>query len=116
MSLGNLDYWPIVIAAVAALMPLRQTHGAIIGRKAGAGRKNLSAQGLGNLFLAWAIEAGIDGRLHGLRHWTATELGNRGATQHEIMSVTGHKSPAEVARFQNTPAANGTSAPTRVTL
>lgn len=37
--------------------------------------------------------------LHSLRHTAATELGERGATEAQIMAVTGHKSSAGVQRY-----------------
>lgn len=37
--------------------------------------------------------------LHSVRHTVATELGNAGATEAQIMSVTGHKSSASVNRY-----------------
>jgi integrase len=37
--------------------------------------------------------------LHSLRHTAATELGDAGATEAQIMAVTGHKSSASVQRY-----------------
>ncbi|MBT6123680.1 MAG: tyrosine-type recombinase/integrase, partial [Halieaceae bacterium] len=37
--------------------------------------------------------------LHTVRHTVATELGDAGATEAQIMSVTGHKSSASVNRY-----------------
>ena len=37
--------------------------------------------------------------LHSLRHTAATELGEAGATEAQIMAVTGHKSSASVGRY-----------------
>lgn len=37
--------------------------------------------------------------IHSIRHTVATELGNSGATEFEIMSVTGHKTSSQVKRY-----------------
>ena len=37
--------------------------------------------------------------LHSIRHTVATEMGNKGATEAQIMAVTGHKSSASVNRY-----------------
>lgn len=80
-----LDQWP-------------QKHIAILANDGGRGT---SVQGIGN-FMATAIEeAGLPERcvLHGLRKAAARRLAEVGCSAHEIMSITGHKSLAEVQRY-----------------
>jgi len=52
-------------------------------------------------FAAWATEAKLPARcrLHGLRKARTAELASEGASAHEIMAVTGHKSLSEVQRY-----------------
>src|SRR5262245_41259209 len=56
---------------------------------------------LGVKFAEWATEAGLPARcrLHGLRKARTAQFASQGASPHEIMSVTGHKSLAEVQRY-----------------
>jgi integrase/recombinase XerD len=62
--------------------------------------KPFSANGFGNKFRVWCNQAGLRHcSAHGLRKATATRLAERGATPHEIMSITGHKSLEEVERY-----------------
>lgn len=62
--------------------------------------KPFSAAGFGNKFREWCNEAGLrDCSAHGLRKATAARLAERGATAHEIMAITGHKSLEEVERY-----------------
>src|SRR5262245_39199432 len=59
-----------------------------------------SANGFGNAFREWCDEAGLPQcSSHGLRKAAATTLAERGATPHEIMSITGHRSLAEVEHY-----------------
>jgi integrase/recombinase XerD len=59
-----------------------------------------SPAGFGNRFREWCNQAGLPHcSAHGLRKATATRLAERGATPHEIMSVTGHRSLEEVERY-----------------
>jgi integrase len=93
---------PLHREAVVALMGLggpdvASLKGAIVART--GSKKGLSAQGLGNLFAAWCEPVGIKARLHGIRHHVASSLAEKGATPHQIASVTGHKSLSEVARY-----------------
>lgn len=61
--------------------------------------------GFGNRFREWCNQAGLAGcSAHGLRKAAATRLAEAGASPHEIMAVTGHKTLAEVERY--TAAAN----------
>ncbi|KQO80566.1 integrase [Methylobacterium sp. Leaf90] len=56
--------------------------------------------GFGNRFKKWCIQAGLPHcSAHGCRKAAAARLATRGATAHQIMSVTGHQSLAEVERY-----------------
>lgn len=62
--------------------------------------KPRSAAGLGNSMREWCNAAGVEEcSSHGLRKACARRLAEAGATPHEIMSVTGHKTLAEVERY-----------------
>jgi len=62
--------------------------------------KGRSPDGLGNLMRQWCDKAGLtECSAHGLRKACARRLAEAGATSHEIMSVTGHKTLAEVERY-----------------
>lgn len=54
--------------------------------------KPFTANGFGNRFKKWCREAGLPDRcsVHGLRKAGATRLANSGASDHDIMAVTGH--------------------------
>jgi integrase len=60
-----------------------------------------TANGFGNRFRKWCDKAGLPGHCtsHGLRKAAATRLAECGATPHEIMAVTGHRSLDEVERY-----------------
>jgi integrase len=60
-----------------------------------------SAKALGGDFRRWCDAAGLPKRcsIHGLRKGGARRLAEAGATAHEIMSVTGHKTLSEVERY-----------------
>lgn len=59
-----------------------------------------TSNGFGNKFRRWCDEAGLPHcSAHGLRKATAARLAERGATPHEIMSITGHRTLAEVERY-----------------
>jgi len=58
-----------------------------------------TANGFGNKFRDWCVAAGVPGRAHGLRKAAATRLADNGATPHEIMAITGHKTRKEVERY-----------------
>ena len=48
----------------------------------------------------WCDRAGLEAcSAHGLRKACARRLAESGATPHEIMSITGHKTLAEVQRY-----------------
>jgi integrase/recombinase XerD len=56
--------------------------------------------GFGNTFRAWCNQAGLRHcSAHGLRKAAAAWLAERGATAHEIMAITGHRSLEEVERY-----------------
>jgi integrase len=62
--------------------------------------KPFSAASFGNWFREVCDEAGLQGlSAHGLRKAAARRMAEAGCTPHQIMSVTGHKSLAEVARY-----------------
>jgi integrase len=54
--------------------------------------KPFTSAGFGNRFKSWCQEAGLPDRcsVHGLRKAGATRLANSGASDHDIMAVTGH--------------------------
>lgn len=62
--------------------------------------KARTAAGLGNVMRKWCTAAGLEGcTAHGLRKACARRLAEAGASPHEIMAVTGHKTLAEVERY-----------------
>lgn len=62
--------------------------------------KSRSPNGLGNLMREWCNAADLpECSAHGLRKACARRLAEAGATAHEIMSVTGHKTLAEVQHY-----------------
>ena len=59
-----------------------------------------TAAGFGNRFRAWCDEAALPQcSAHGLRKAAAARLAELGATEHEIMAVTGHRTSKEVVRY-----------------
>jgi integrase len=59
-----------------------------------------TAAGFGNRFRERCDQAGLRGfSAHGLRHTACTRLADAGATGHEIMSWSGHRTLKEVARY-----------------
>lgn len=62
--------------------------------------KARSPDGLGNAMREWCDKAGLAlCSSHGLRKACARRLAEAGASAHEIMAVTGHKTLAEVQRY-----------------
>lgn len=62
--------------------------------------KGRSPDGLGNKMREWCNAAQLpECSAHGLRKACARRLAEAGATAHEIMSITGHKTLAEVQRY-----------------
>lgn len=59
-----------------------------------------TSNGLGNKMREWCDAAGLPQcAAHGLRKACARRLAEAGATPHEIMAITGHKTLAEVQRY-----------------
>src|SRR5450631_2255442 len=60
-----------------------------------------SKKALGGDFRKWCDAAGLPKRctMHGLRKGGARRLAEAGATPHEIMAITGHKTLSEVERY-----------------
>ena len=62
-----------------------------------------SPNGLGNAMRGWCDAVGLpDCSSHGLRKACARRLIEAGATAHEMMAVTGHKTIAEAQRYAET--------------
>jgi integrase len=58
-----------------------------------------TSNGFGNWFRDRCIEADVPGRAHGLRKAAAARLAELGASDREIMAVTGHQTSKEVDRY-----------------
>lgn len=60
-----------------------------------------TAAGFGNRFRKWCDEAGLPARCsaHGLRKAAAARLAEAGATERQIMAITGHRTSKEVTRY-----------------
>lgn len=62
--------------------------------------KPFTSNGFGNKFRIWCNEAGLPHcSVHGLRKAAASRLAELGCTEQEIMSITGHKTSKEIARY-----------------
>jgi integrase len=62
--------------------------------------KPFTSNGFGNALKDWCRQANLPHcSAHGLRKATAARLAERGATPHEIMAITGHRTLAEVERY-----------------
>jgi integrase len=63
--------------------------------------KPRSKYGLGNDFAKWATEAGLPARcrLHGLKKSGMRRFAEDGATTHELMGLSGHRTLTEVQRY-----------------
>lgn len=62
--------------------------------------KPFTANGFGNWFRKRCNEAGLPHcSAHGLRKAAAARLAEAGATEHEIMAITGHRTSKEVTRY-----------------
>jgi integrase/recombinase XerD len=62
--------------------------------------KPFSAAGFGNKFRDWCNQAGLQAcSAHGLRKALCARLAERGATPHEIMAISGHRTLEEVERY-----------------
>jgi integrase len=63
-------------------------------------RRAFSSAGFGNKFRYWCDEAGLKHcAAHGLRKAAAARLAELGASENEIMAVTGHRTSKEVTRY-----------------
>jgi integrase len=89
---------PLTPELKAAIDACPTKHLTYLHTLAGAPR---SAKALGGDFRKWCDAAGLPKRctLHGLRKGGARRLAEAGASAKEIMSVTGHKTLAEVQRY-----------------
>jgi integrase len=88
---------PIHPDLVAVLAALPRDAFTFLQTRLGASR---SPNGLGNKMREWCDAAGLpECASHGLRKAISRRLAEAGATPHEIMSVTGHKSLSEVERY-----------------
>ena len=59
-----------------------------------------SAAGFGNKFRSWCDQAGLSHcSAHGLLKAAAARLAELGASEHEIMAITGHQTSKEVSRY-----------------
>lgn len=87
---------PADLAAIMAATPL-VGHSTFLVTGYG---KPFTANGFGNWFKKRCREAGLPHcTAHGLRKATAARLAERGATPHEIMAITGHRTLEEVERY-----------------
>jgi integrase len=89
---------PITPELRAAIDACPTMHLTYLHTKAGAPR---SAKALGGDFRQWCDDAGLPKRctIHGLRKGGARRLAEAGATPHEIMSITGHRTLAQVQHY-----------------
>jgi integrase len=63
-------------------------------------RRPFTAAGFGNKFRDWCNQAGLPNcSAHGLRKAAAARLAELGATESEIMAITGHRTSKEVTRY-----------------
>jgi integrase len=63
-------------------------------------RRPFTSAGFGNKFRFWCDQAGLPHcSAHGLRKAAAARLAELGASEHEIMAVTGHQTSKEVSRY-----------------
>jgi len=63
-------------------------------------RRPFSSAGFGNKFRDWCDQANLPNcSAHGLRKAAAARLAELGASEHEIMAVTGHQTSKEVSRY-----------------
>ena len=89
---------PVTPDLMAAIDSMPRAHLTFIVTAYGKPRSKF---GLGTDFAKWATDAGLPAhcRLHGLKKAGMTRLANDGATTHELMAVSGHKTLAEVERY-----------------
>jgi integrase/recombinase XerD len=90
----DIPLHPDLAAAIAAAPP---SHLTFLVTEYG---KPHTANGFGNAFKDWCRQANLPHcSAHGLRKATAARLAERGATPHEIMAITGHRTLEEVERY-----------------
>jgi integrase len=89
---------PVTPELQAAIDAMPRSHLTFIMTAYGRPRSKF---GLGTDFAKWARDAGLPDkcRLHGLKKAGLTRLADDGATTHELMAVSGHKTLAEVERY-----------------
>ncbi|MEP1330703.1 tyrosine-type recombinase/integrase [Pseudophaeobacter sp.] len=88
---------PIDPTLKRVLDTIPKTNASFLQTKSGLQR---SEKGLGKDMRKWCNAAGLpDCSSHGLRKAIARRLAEAGATPHQIMAVTGHKTMAEVERY-----------------
>jgi len=92
------ELWIPELQTLTAELTLNNDHLSLLPTSNGAA---FSADALGHWFADAIDQAGLpeDCVLHGLRKAAARMLAEAGCSVHEIMSVTGHKSIAEVERY-----------------
>ncbi|MEM6622978.1 MAG: site-specific integrase [Pseudomonadota bacterium] len=96
---------PIHGDLAAVLDTLPRDHLTFLQTRNGSSR---SAKAFGNVMRKWCDAAGLRNcSSHGLRKAIARRLAEAGATSHEIASVTGHESLAEVERYTKAVARGG---------
>src|SRR5262249_26325982 len=86
------------LAAALGAMPAHANHLTYLITSKG---EPYTPEALGRKFAEWTTAAGLPARcrLHGLRKARTAQLASKGATPHEMMAVTGHKSLTEVQRY-----------------
>jgi len=90
----NIPLYPELAKIIAATPPQHMTF---LTTEYG---KPFAPKGFGNKFREWCNQAGLAHcSAHGLRKAIATRLAEAGATPHEIMAITGHRSLEEVERY-----------------
>lgn len=94
---GSPVAMPVHPDLLAVLAASSTTHALFLVTSTGS---QFSPNGLGNRFREWCRAAGLPGcSLHGLRKAQARRLAEAGCSAHEIASITGHTTLAEVQRY-----------------
>jgi integrase len=84
------------LAAIIAATPLTGRSSFLVTEHG----QPFSVAGFGNAFRVWCDQAELPHcTAHRLRKATAARLAERGATPHEIMAITGHRTLEEVERY-----------------
>jgi integrase/recombinase XerD len=88
---------PLLPELAEAIASARSSHLTFLVTEYG---KPYTPNGFGNAFKDWCRQANLPHcSAHGLRKALAARLAERGATPHEIMAITGHKSLEEVELY-----------------